>query len=55
MLTGKNYLRDFAGELLDKYEDLELVEYGFTYHRDKQFPQDDSTWFLLKKGMKDGK
>lgn len=45
----KLFKRDFAGEMLDRYHDLELVKYGFIYHRDKQFPQDDFTWFLLKK------
>ncbi|WP_414733589.1 pseudaminic acid biosynthesis-associated methylase [Acetobacterium carbinolicum] len=45
----KLFKRDFAGEMLDKFKGLELVEYGFIYHRDKQFPQDDFTWFLLKK------
>lgn len=43
------FKRDFAGEMLDKYGDLELVDYGFAYHRDNQFPQDDITWFLLRK------
>lgn len=43
------FKRDFAGEMLDKYADLELVDYGFVYRRDKAFPQDDITWFLLKK------
>jgi pseudaminic acid biosynthesis-associated methylase len=43
------FKRDFAGELMDKYADLELVDYGFQYHRDYNFPADDSTWFLLKK------
>lgn len=42
------FKRDFAGELIDKYN-LRLVDYGFTYHRDSYFPQDDSTWFLLEK------
>lgn len=42
------FKRDFAGELIDKY-DLRLVDYGFTYHRDNYFPQDDITWFLLEK------
>lgn len=45
------YKRDFAGELMDKYPDLELVDYGFQYHRDQQFPMDDITWFLLKKSF----
>jgi pseudaminic acid biosynthesis-associated methylase len=42
------FKRDFAGELIDKF-DLRLVDYGFTYHRDNYFPQDDVTWFLLEK------
>lgn len=45
---GKLFKRDFAGEMLDRYSDLELVDYGFVYHRDP-FPQDDITWFLMKK------
>lgn len=47
--SEKLFKRDFAGELLDKYKDLELVDYGFRYHRDNNFPMDDITWFLLKK------
>ena len=43
------FKRDFAGDLLDKYDDLKLVDYGFNYHRDPNFPDDDLTWFLLKK------
>lgn len=43
------FKRDFAGEMLDKFPDLELVNYGFSYHRDPFFPQDDGTWFLLRK------
>jgi spore coat polysaccharide biosynthesis protein SpsF len=27
----------------------DLVDYGFTYHRDNAFPMDDTTWFLLEK------
>jgi len=43
------FKRDFAGEMLDRYKDLRLVNYGFRYHRDPLFPQDDISWFLLKK------
>lgn len=43
------FKRDFAGELLDKYPKLELIDYGFSYGRDNNFPQDDITWFLLEK------
>jgi len=45
---NKLFKRDFAGELIDKFN-LELIDYGFVYSRDKNFPQDDITWFLLKK------
>lgn len=48
--TNRLFKRDFAGEMLDRYSDLELIDYGFIYHKDKNFPQDDITWFLLKKG-----
>lgn len=43
------FKRDFAGEMLDKYPDLKLTDYGFAYHRDPNHPQGDITWFLLKK------
>lgn len=43
------FKRDFAGEMLEKYSDLKLVDYGFAYHRDPAFPQDDITWFLMEK------
>lgn len=46
---NKLFKRDFAGEMMDKYPDLQLVDYGFSYKRDNAFPQDDITWFLLKK------
>jgi spore coat polysaccharide biosynthesis protein SpsF len=42
------FKRDFAGEMLEIYPDLKLIDYGFTYHRDF-FPDDDTTWFLLEK------
>jgi pseudaminic acid biosynthesis-associated methylase len=42
------FKRDFAGELIDKFN-LRLIDYGFIYHRDNYFPQDDLTWFLLEK------
>ena len=43
------FKRDFAGEMLDKYPDLKLVDYGFCYQRDPGFPGGDDTWFLLQK------
>lgn len=45
----KLFKRDFAGELLDAYPDLQLCAYGFQYHRDYNFPVDDANWFLLEK------
>ena len=47
--ADKLFRRDFAGELLDRYSDVNLVNYGFAYHRDPSFPQDDLTWFLLER------
>lgn len=46
---GQLCKRDFAGEMLDKYPDLRLLDYGFIYHRDSVFPMDDFNWFLLEK------
>lgn len=46
----KLFKRDFAGDLIDMYTDLKLVDYGFCYKRDPNFKQDDITWFLLEKG-----
>ena len=43
------FKRDFAGEIMDRHNQLLLVDYGFAYHRDPNFPQDDITWFLLEK------
>lgn len=43
------FKRDFAGEMLDRFADLRLLDYGFCYRRDPGFPQDDINWFLLEK------
>lgn len=51
--TGKLFKRDFAGEMLDRFPDLRLVDYGFAYHRDVNFPQDDLTWFVLEKAARE--
>jgi spore coat polysaccharide biosynthesis protein SpsF len=47
--SDRLFKRDFAGEMLDLYPDLRLVDYGFAYRRDPAFPQDDISWFLLEK------
>lgn len=41
--------RDFASELLQTYPDLEVVDYGFQWKGDPNWPQDDITYFLLGK------
>ena len=43
------FKRDFAGEIMDRNPGLQLVDYGFAYRRDPNFPQDDITWFLMEK------
>ena len=47
--SNKLFKRDFAGEMLKKYPKLKLVDYGYVYHLDPKFPQDDLNWFLLEK------
>ncbi|MEJ2042582.1 MAG: pseudaminic acid biosynthesis-associated methylase [Reinekea sp.] len=43
------FKRDFAGDILDRFPDLKLLDYRFKYHRDNNFPLGDITWFLLEK------
>jgi spore coat polysaccharide biosynthesis protein SpsF len=50
--SDRLFKRDFAGELLEKFSDLKLVDYGFSYKRDIPFPQDDITWFLMERRSK---
>ena len=45
----KLFKRDFTGELMNRHKDLQLVDYGFIYHRDNDHPLDDLNWFLLEK------
>lgn len=47
--TDRLFKRDFAGEIMDRHSQLQLVDYGFAYRRDPSFPQDDITWFLMEK------
>jgi pseudaminic acid biosynthesis-associated methylase len=47
--SDRLFKRDFAGEMMDRYPELKLVDYGFNYRRDPNFPQDDITWFLMEK------
>lgn len=43
------FKRDFAGEIMDRHPQMALIDYGFAYKRDPNFPQDDITWFLMEK------
>ena len=47
--NDKLWAADFAAEIMALYPDLELIQYGFTYHLDGQ---DDITFFLLSKQVK---
>tara|TARA_B100000767_G_scaffold272467_2_gene300191 strand:- start:975 stop:1595 length:621 start_codon:yes stop_codon:yes gene_type:complete len=42
------FKRDFAGEIMDRHPNMQLIDYGFAYRRDPKFPQDDITWFLME-------
>ncbi len=43
------YKRDFAGEMMDQFPDLNLLGYGFQYHRDPAFALADISWFMMEK------
>ncbi len=47
--TDRLFKRDFAGDIMDRHPQMKLVDYGFAYRRDPNFPQDDITWFLMEK------
>lgn len=47
--SDRLFKRDFAGEMMDRHPQLKLIDYGFAYRRDTNFPQDDITWFLMEK------
>ncbi len=47
--TDRLFKRDFAGEIMDRHQQMKLIDYGFAYRRDPNFPQDDITWFLMAK------
>ena len=43
------WARGFAGEMMQQYPNLEVIDYGFAWRGDRLAPQDDVTWFLLEK------
>lgn len=46
---GRLFKRDFAGEMLERFSNLHLLDYGFVYRHDPNFPLGDLTWFLMEK------
>ena len=44
------FKRDFAGEIMQQYPEMTVIDYGFNSRHDPVFPQDDITWFLMEKG-----
>ncbi len=47
--SDRLFKRDFPGEIMDRHPQMQLVDYGFAYRRDPNFPQDDISWFLMEK------
>ena len=46
--SDRLFKRDFAGEMLDRFPSLNLIDYGFFYSRDTRY-YDDTCWFLLER------
>lgn len=46
--SQKLFIRDFAGEILEQYPTLKLIDYGFIYRNDPNFDE-DTNWFLFEK------
>lgn len=49
--SDRLFKRDFAGEILDAFPEMQLIDYGFAYRRDPKYPQDDISWFLMEKRL----
>lgn len=47
--SNRLFKRDFAGELMARHPSLQLLDYGFAYHLDPKWVQDDLSWFLMEK------
>lgn len=47
--SDKLWLADYGSEFWDMYPDLECIDYGFAWKRDKVAPQDDLTYWLFRK------
>jgi len=49
--SDRLFKRDFCGDILDRYPNMKLIDYGFVYRRDNNFPQDDINWFLMERNV----
>jgi pseudaminic acid biosynthesis-associated methylase len=47
--SDRLFKREFAGEIMSNHPEMQLIDYGFSYRNDPNFPQDDITWFLMEK------
>lgn len=47
--NDKLFKRDFCKDMIQMFPNLNLIDYGFVYHLDLKFPQDNINWFLLEK------
>jgi pseudaminic acid biosynthesis-associated methylase len=47
--SGRLFKRDWPGEMMALYPNLQLLDYGFFYRRDPFYRGDDINWFLLQK------
>lgn len=48
---NKLFKRDFVGEMLDRYGNFGLVDYGFLYSKENGFVFGDENWFVLEKNL----
>lgn len=46
------FKRDFAGEMMERFDGLQMVANGFASKHDPLFPQDDISWFLMEKATR---
>ena len=48
-LLNRLWRADYAGEIMEKYPDMKLLDYFFIYKRDLVAPQDNITVFIMEK------
>ena len=47
--SGQLFKRDFAGEMMNAFSNLQLVDYGFIYQGYSRSLKEDLHWFLMEK------